>query len=132
MNIDQTEMIAIVDPDQLESAYCYCAHLFVESRPGGAINAEGVLDYLGRAFPNLEPCDQIDLFRRLCLTVQLVSEVDVNWEFVDIQGERPNPLPPAFFELTGTELAFEGIADGRASSFFARDLFQDALISVRS
>lgn len=130
MNIDQTEMLAIVEPDLLEDAYGRYAYLFIERHPGAQISAEGVLDALGRGFPDLEPCDLIDLFRRLCLTVQLVSEIDANWEALDPRKSRPSALPSGFFELAAIELAFEGTTNGHSSTFFARDVFSDAKSAI--
>lgn len=131
MNTYQTETLPTVDPKQLEQAYIRCSHLFKDTGLDETVSASAVLDVLEKTQPRLDRDETVDLFRRLCLTVQLVADIDANWSDAPLSGERPDALPSALYQLASTETAFEQEEDGYASTFFARDVLDDAFAMLR-
>ena len=95
------------------------------------ISPTSILDALENAQPQLDKDEIVDLFRRLCLTIQLVSDIDANWTESGYHGERSETLPSALFELASSETAFEQTEDGYACTFFARDILEDAFAMLR-
>jgi hypothetical protein len=126
MNAGQTVALPAVDPIQLEAAYTKCAHLFGDADLDGSVRAQKIVSLLGKTQPLLNADDTIDLFHRLCLTVQLVTNIEAVWD-EHFSRARPQTLPIAFFELAGSETAFEETVDGYTTTFFARDVIKDAL-----
>jgi hypothetical protein len=131
MNTYQTETLPTVDPARLEQAYTRCSHLFKDTGLDETVSASTVLDTLQKTQPLLDQDETVDLFRRLCLTVQLVADIDANWDDAPVTGERPTVLPLALYQLASTETAFEQAEDGYASTFFARDVLDDAFSMLR-
>lgn len=126
----ETELLPAVDPIRLASAYEHCADMFEEIMPDGSIDTTAILSELDRTQQFFDNEETIDIFRRLCLTVQLVGDVDANWS--DVQsGQRPSELPFAFFELAGSETAFEEVSEGYGSIFFARCILDEAFSAFR-
>lgn len=126
-----TELISNVDAEQLEEAYIRCNPLFAALDSRGRVKAEMILRELNAAAPELNQDDILDLFRRLCLLVQVVGDVDANWSRVVGDGSRPDILPSALFALVSTETAFESSEGDDASVFFARDILEDAYALFR-
>ena len=131
MSIRQTETLPTVDPARLEQAYERCAHLFEVKQTDESVCATEILETLGESHPDLPRDEIVDLFRRLCLTVQLVGDIDANWTGNGFSGERPRRLPSALYEIAGTETAFEETDDGYANTFFVRDVLIDAFAVLR-
>lgn len=120
-----------VDPKSLEAAYVQCAHMFDDIELDGCVNPHDILEIIDLTQPNLEKEEVVELFRRLCLTVQLVSDLDANWDDSGLVGNRPDRLPPALFHLASSEIAFEESDGDYCNSFFAREILDDAFRTLR-
>lgn len=127
----QTETLPTVNPALLEKAYLRCAQLFEDKQLDESVWASEILETLEKSQPLLDKDETVDLFRRLCLTVQLVADIDANWDDSGLSGERPDILPSAIFQIASTETAFEEMEEGYASTFFARDVLDDAFALFR-
>lgn len=129
--MSDTELIASVDAAQLQSAYRRCRELFDETDAEGRLRASAILTELQKVSENLSPGDVLDLFRRVCLMVQLVSELDAKWPACDGYASPPEIFPMSLFIMVSEETAFETSQGKHASVFFARDLLDDALAILR-
>jgi hypothetical protein len=128
---EQSINLPTVDPKHLEAAYLDCAKLFNDIHPDGSVSAESILDKINETQTPTHDSDTLDLFRRLCLLVQLVADIDANWSEYGFAGTRPDTLPSLLFELASSEIAFESTNGQYASTFFLRDILDDAIALFR-
>lgn len=128
---EQTETLPTVDPKDLEAAYLECGDMFTEVNPDGSVTAKSIVNRLDRIQPAMQSSDALDLFRRLCLLVELVGDIDANWSDLGFAGERPQTLPDALFELASSEIAFESKIGELGSTFFMRDVLDEAISFFR-
>jgi len=131
MQHSDPELLTPVAPLQLEQAYRVCAHLFEDTKLDGTVNAEAILDEIEKVTENVSKADVIDIFRRLCLTIQLIGDIDANWIESGYPGDRLERIPSALFELAGSETAFEEMDGGYANTYFARPVLDEAFALLR-
>lgn len=123
--------LATVDPKHLEVAYIECGIMFQDILPNDPDNGRKILERLTSLFQSLDRGEIVDLFRRLCLVVDLIADIDEHWTDFGYSGERSNFPPFALFEMASFESACEDTREGRLSIFFQRDLLEDAFQMVR-
>lgn len=128
MDWTQRSKISPVSPEDLRLAYERCHSLFAMTYAAGAAPAGQILEAIETEFPNFDTSDVIEMFKRLCLTVELISFVDANWNEAGFTGDRPGSLPRALFELTSVEPAYEAVMDGQGSTYFERDVLEEAFL----
>ena len=121
-----TENVPEVDPQHLRLSYIRCSHVFGETETAGSIKANDVLAQLSKIAPLLDPDQIFDLFRRLCLSVQLIADIDARWIDNGMPGTRPEAIPFAFYIFASAEAAFEDQYDGYTNTYFAREVVKEA------
>lgn len=123
--------IAPVNPHELRRAYLKCRSILEHLEDRRAIPVGKTLKQIHVAVPRLSRDEVVQVFRRLCLTLDLTAYVDANWKDAGFTAKREYELPFALFELASVEPAYEAIFEGYASVHFEHDLLDEAFATFQ-
>lgn len=132
MSWENAEELPTVDPSILQAAYERCSGSFADWTAGrDMVSGRDFLQRLKTNAPEMDEIDTLNLFMRLCLLVQLIGQIDIEWTQSGLLYDRPGTLPFALFHLASTEPAIEQTNDQYTSVQFERDVIAEAIAFFR-